>query len=467
MIQRVFNENLYVLKLGKLNRELHRKIYPAERRLDFEQRKIGQGCNASFYAKLGETRLALLGEFLEGVDRICREVWETQRQSLTPEFLRTVMKHHIFSAIAAQAASIRGHLELMARRTHFTDLAAPLNHLARKRGQLESEWSERYEIEAIELEHRAAQLSIVTAPESYPVPAAQNITSSWRDLHDRFMLFAGEEQERTAVITKATVLQRMDQLLRASCSYREHQEVWEKGKPEQGLFCLLDTPPHGVWNYSDGVSENFLERVRLCVAEAGRALPDCAKGTDAEDFWLHRLYLDLLKNKSDQLFAASEEGGMIVSLCVASATFCSRLERQALDQSESGNRSGAERLRTAAKQAESSRFQNSANSAQGVVSASTNATVEALDRTTLTHSPDYRSVTLRGETHALTSQQAQMVQILHQAHESGNPDVSVAHILEQLEKRSSRWQDSFKSNLNAKAALIKSGRRKGTLRLNL
>jgi hypothetical protein len=38
----------------------------------------------------------------------------------------------------------------------------------------------------------------------------------------------------------------------------------------------------------------------------------------------------LLENNSDQLFAASKEGGVILRVCVASATFCSRLERKAL-----------------------------------------------------------------------------------------------------------------------------------------
>jgi ribosome-binding protein aMBF1 (putative translation factor) len=38
----------------------------------------------------------------------------------------------------------------------------------------------------------------------------------------------------------------------------------------------------------------------------------------------------LLENRSDQLFAASKEGGVIRRVCVASATFSSRLERKAL-----------------------------------------------------------------------------------------------------------------------------------------
>jgi hypothetical protein len=200
---------------------------------------------------------------------------------------------------------------------------------------------------------------------------------SWQDLHGKFMQLASEEQGRADVITKGKVLQGMDRVLRASCSYEQHPEGWERGKPEQGLICLLHTPPHGVWNYcSDGISENFFERVRLCVAQAGRALSDYPKGTDLEDYWLHRLYLDLRENDSDLLFCASKKGGMILSICVASATFCSRLERQALAHSQAGGNAGDDRLRTNAKQTESSPAQNSGKTVQA--EASVEAGIRAL-----------------------------------------------------------------------------------------
>jgi len=83
------------------------------------------------------------------------------------------------------------------------------------------------------------------------------------------------------------------------------------------------------------------------------------------------------------------------------------------------------------------------------------------------HSSDYRSVTSHGRPYPLTARQAQMIQILHEAHKGGNPDLSVASILEQLETPGSRWQDTFRRNPEARKALIKTGARKGTLRLNL
>jgi hypothetical protein len=86
----------------------------------------------------------------------------------------------------------------------------------------------------------------------------------------------------------------------------------------------------------DGVSENFLERFRTLAARAGAALGS-PKDTDPEDFWLHRLYLDLREHNSDQLFAASEAGGAIRRVCVASSTFCSRLERKRVSVAASAN----------------------------------------------------------------------------------------------------------------------------------
>jgi hypothetical protein len=59
-----------------------------------------------------------------------------------------------------------------------------------------------------------------------------------------------------------------------------------------------------------------------------------------------------------------------------------------------------------------------------------------------------------------------MVECLHNAHANGNPDVSIALILERLETTNSRRQDTWKSNQGAKKALIASAR-KGALRLNL
>ena len=164
-------------------------------------------------------------------------------------------------------------------------------------------------------------------------PAASSFVESqadrWRAFREEFGQLAREEEQIERAGPK-------DRLLRAYCDYKKHPEIWaEKGKPGQGLFCLLKAPETGLWIVSDGVSENFQARFRALAARASVAL-GCAKDTDAEDFWLHRLYLDLLENNSDQLFVASKEGGAIRRVCVASGTFCARLERNALQEFGAG-----------------------------------------------------------------------------------------------------------------------------------
>jgi hypothetical protein len=146
----------------------------------------------------------------------------------------------------------------------------------------------------------------------------------------------------------------------------------------------------------------------------------------------------------------------------------------------------AEASRTNGQHAEPQRAQNNANSAQivqeqaiGKPNSKLIQPIESVDdmghlsdmpvglEPTFSHSEDFRTVTLRGKSHTLTSEQAAMIRILHVAYVSGNPVVSIAHILEALEKKSSRWQDTFRSNPSAKQALVSPGPRKGTLRLNV
>ncbi len=350
-----FDRQLFTLKLAELLRQMQIRSEAA-----FQGASGPAKLGGSVLSRSVDGQLTLLGELLEGVDRICREVWQTQGEAITPDFVREILGPEAIRTIGTRVDVINECVGNIAARTH-EDPHDVRDCLTMKVNRLKAEVANRYKIEARELEYRNAPTGAR--------PLAQS--DSWKDFHDRFIDLAREEQGRKVVVTKGAALRRIDPLVRASCSYREHPEGWERGKPEQGLICLLDTPPHGVWNYSDGVNENFLERARLCVAEAGRALPDYPKGTDAEDFWLHRLWLDLRENNSDQLFAASKEDGMIVSVCVASATFCSRLERKAI--------TAADRLRTGEKQTESPRVQNNGKSTQDVDMISASSKAEAAE----------------------------------------------------------------------------------------
>jgi hypothetical protein len=83
------------------------------------------------------------------------------------------------------------------------------------------------------------------------------------------------------------------------------------------------------------------------------------------------------------------------------------------------------------------------------------------------HSEDYRSVRLRGKTFTLTPSQAKVISILHDAWNRQMPDVGLDYIFNEVESPSTRMADIFKSNKEAKKALIRVGERRGTYRLNL
>ena len=151
---------------------------------------------------------------------------------------------------------------------------------------------------------------------------------AWRGFHHEFMALANEERVLSQRESK-------NDPLRAQCTYSEHAEIIAvHGKPEQGPFCLLHTPKSGLWLLYGGPNENLRARFEALATRTGIKLGS-PRGIEPLDFWLHRLFLDLRENGSGELLAASDEGGMIRRVCAASATFCSRLEKKALETSAS------------------------------------------------------------------------------------------------------------------------------------
>ena len=100
--------------------------------------------------------------------------------------------------------------------------------------------------------------------------------------------------------------------------------------------------------------------------------------------------------------------------------------------------------------------------------------ISQLDEDIFKHSPDYRSVNLRGVEFSLTSKQAQVIEILHELYEKGTLEVGGQYILERLGDDDSdrintdnRLRDIFKSRPNAWGNLIVPGGSKGSYRLNI
>jgi hypothetical protein len=71
-----------------------------------------------------------------------------------------------------------------------------------------------------------------------------------------------------------------------------------------------------------------------------------------------------------------------------------------------------------------------------------------------THSPDYRTVVLRGQRFFLTPLQAQAVQLIHEYHQRGITALSNDFILTEIGSNSKLLRDLFKRNPEAWKALI-------------
>jgi hypothetical protein len=138
----------------------------------------------------------------------------------------------------------------------------------------------------------------------------------WRSLHERFRELLGEE----LILAPRNV---GDRWLRAFVDYKTGAAA-----------C-------GHWHLSEGVNESFRERFEVEATRAAIAL-----GSEMTDepltIWLHHVFSDLLGHKSALLFAGSEEGGIIVRACEASALYCARLEKQALIEGRNASVTGAD-----------------------------------------------------------------------------------------------------------------------------
>jgi len=168
--------------------------------------------------------------------------------------------------------------------------------------------------------HAPNRHKIVAASRS-GLPSAK--ADTWKELAEQFQSLADEEARKAP--------EHVDGYLCAHCDYTDRAEE-SPGEIRRGTCCLLTAPP-GQWLYGGGANINLLNRFRSLATRAGVALR-CSPGTSREDFWLHRLYVDLIQRKSTFVLGVSSDTDTIRRVCETSATFCSKLEREALESEE-------------------------------------------------------------------------------------------------------------------------------------
>ena len=76
-----FDMSLFERKLREPSRRMQEATLSRRRRVGFERRKTGKGKGIGFLVALVDSDLGILQEYLEDVDRLCREVWLIQANS--------------------------------------------------------------------------------------------------------------------------------------------------------------------------------------------------------------------------------------------------------------------------------------------------------------------------------------------------------------------------------------------------
>jgi hypothetical protein len=146
----------------------------------------------------------------------------------------------------------------------------------------------------------------------------------WQDLHGRLTQLATRQKE----IVRTT---RKD-FLSADCSFVDFD----------GDCCVLPTLASAKLELRKGPDELLRAEFETLATAAGKAL-GCPKDVQPLKFWLYHLFMHLRETESKHLWAPDQStkigiatveraAGFIKDICEASALFCSRLERQALEQ---------------------------------------------------------------------------------------------------------------------------------------
>jgi hypothetical protein len=320
-----FDRQLFTLKLAELSRQMQIKTMAS----DSMARVASLERGGSFLRHIVGGQLELLRDgWLTGIDRIAREVWQTQGEAITPDFVRDVLAPEAMTLIGVRDGVIRSSIA-RSQLARLNDPYPAQRHLAKEIRKLTGEIANRYEIEARELEYQNAPTERAFAQkQTKPKPASVG-PATWRSCGDEFKQLADEETR----IIRATKKER----LLADCDFDSSATFEQRRRLE------LRTGP----------DEHLRVRFESLATKAGISL-GCANNSAPLKFWLFKLFLYLSETKSHHLFAPtsnvqigdepqsdllkphagenlSRVGGIITNVYEASANFCFWLEKQTLE----------------------------------------------------------------------------------------------------------------------------------------
>jgi diguanylate cyclase (GGDEF)-like protein len=169
-LQKQFDQHLLTLKLHEPNLKMHEEVGASRAKLYAEYAKNGPQ-RSDLYARLIDSDLTILEKYISVVDRLSREVWQVQGNTITAEFVRAMPHMLILTIIEARAGAIKHEIEMHNIRTrHGQDITPFLDHLRQTIEQMKGTVLNRYEAEARTLDHQIRQTQ---------VSGDQNMESVW------------------------------------------------------------------------------------------------------------------------------------------------------------------------------------------------------------------------------------------------------------------------------------------------
>jgi len=187
-----FDRQLFTDKLKELSDQMQAKSVASDRKASVASRETG----GSLLLNIVDGQLALLNEWVGGVDRVARGVWEIQCEAITPEFVRDVLLPEAITIIESRRGTVMSSLSLAGLRRHdAVNLHPAQHHLVMELNKLKARVKTRYEIEARELEHRNAPIQPRIAIEPGRLKAEENQTDlRWTQADPRPMKRVSEQE---------------------------------------------------------------------------------------------------------------------------------------------------------------------------------------------------------------------------------------------------------------------------------
>ena len=284
------DQRLISPKLSELAEEMQKRVAKAPGSIAFETAKSGN--SARYVPQFLEFHEQLADEWVAKTYVVHCDAWNQQGRALCAPLIRDIRDRVVTPMLSARTSSVKFELSLYFTRTGHADTGS-LDEWSRRMDRLAKRWQGKLEADAVaceyeELKRRRPELGF------------------WQGLQDKFNTLSMEERE----ILKSHQTGSLRYPLSMSIVFESEDAEW------------------GMCSLSGGASEGVRTCFELEATRAGVAIGK-QPGRTGLDVWLHHVFNDCTKHKSELLFAPIPgKRGIVERVCEASSIACTRLERE-------------------------------------------------------------------------------------------------------------------------------------------